>query len=59
MESFATRNIETKATTIMTDSSKVYLRTHKTHDRVAVDHNKGEYVREDLHINIIETFFAY
>ena len=49
MESFATRNIETKATTIMTDSSKVYLRTHKTHDRVAVDHNKGEYVRGLTH----------
>lgn len=59
MESFVARNIETKATTIMTDSSKVYLRTDKTHDREAVDHSKGEYVRDDIHINTIETFFAH
>ncbi len=59
MTDFVARNIEPRATTIMTDSSKVYLRSDKTHDRVAVDHHKGEYVRGDIHINTIETFFAH
>ncbi len=59
MSDFVARNIEIKATTIMTDSSKVYLRSDKTHDRVAVDHHKREFARGDIHINTIETFFAH
>ena len=59
MQSFIERNIETKATTIMTDSSRAYLRSDKTHSREKVDHHKGEYVRGDSHSNTIETFFAH
>ena len=59
MTAFIQRNIETKLTNTLTDSSKVYLRSDKTHDRYSVDHHKGEYVRDDIHINTVETFFAH
>jgi transposase len=59
MTEFIRRNIETKLTNTLTDSSKVYLRSDKTHDRYSVDHHKGEYVRDDIHINTVETFFAH
>lgn len=59
MTSFIKRNIETKLTNTLTDSSKVYLKSDKTHDRYSVDHHKGEYVRDDIHINTVETFFAH
>lgn len=59
MTDFIQRNIETKLTNTLTDSSKVYLRSDKTHDRYSVDHHKGEYVRGDVHINTVETFFAH
>ena len=59
MTGFIQRNIETKLTNTLTDSSKVYLKSDKTHDRYSVDHHKGEYVRDDIHINTVETFFAH
>lgn len=59
IQSFIERNIETKTTSIMTDSSRAYLRSDKTHDRHSVDHSKGEYVRGDIHVNNVETFFAH
>jgi transposase len=59
MTDFIQRNIETKLTNTLTDSSKVYLKSDKTHDRYSVDHHKGEYVRGDVHINTVETFFAH
>ncbi len=59
MTSFIQRNIETKLTSTLTDSSNVYMKSDATHDRYAVDHRKGEYVRGDVHINTVETFFAH
>ncbi len=59
MKSFIERNIQTKTTSILTDSSKVYMKSDLTHDRHAVDHHKGEYVRGDIHINTVETFFSH
>jgi len=59
MQSFIERNIESKATSILTDSSKVYNSSDKTYDRYSVDHHKKEYVRGDIHINTVETFFAH
>ena len=59
MQKFIEENIATKLTSIITDSSKAYFRSNKTHDRYSVNHNKGEYVREDIHINTVETFFAH
>ena len=59
MTEFIQKSIQTKLTNTLTDSSKVYLKSDKTHDRYSVDHHKGEYVRGDVHINTVETFFAH
>ena len=59
MTEFIQKNIQTRLTNTLTDSSKVYLKSDKTHDRYSVDHHKGEYVRGDVHINTVETFFAH
>lgn len=58
MQDFIERNIET-GSRLLTDSSKVYQRAEKTHFREKVDHHVGEYVRGDVHINTIETFFSH
>ncbi len=59
METFIDKNIETKGTVIMTDSSPVFKRADLNYTRNAVNHSKGEYVRGNAHINTIETFFAH
>ncbi|MEI6133325.1 MAG: IS1595 family transposase [Bacillota bacterium] len=59
MTAFIKENIQPKTTSVLTDSSKVYMQSDKTHDRYAVDHHKGEYVRGDIHINTVETFFSH
>lgn len=56
---FIQRNIESKATSLLSDNARVYWRSDKTHDRFSVDHSKGEYVKCDVHINTVETFFAH
>jgi transposase len=59
MTSFIANNIEKKATSIITDSSPVYVRSAKEYDWHGVNHRKHEWVRGDIHINTIETFFAH
>ncbi len=59
IQSFIERNIQTKATSILSYNAKVYWRSDKTHDRHSVDHSKGEWAKGDVHINTVETFFAH
>jgi len=59
MKDFIQRNVATKATSLITDNSVVYKSSDKTHDRYSVNHSKREFVRGDIHINTIETFFAH
>ena len=59
MQDFLERNVEKKATSLMTDSSSLYKNATKAYDRHAVDHHKREYVRGDIHINTVETFFSH
>lgn len=59
MTEFIKRNVQSKTTSVLTDGSKAYLKSEKTHDRYSVDHHKGEYVRGDIHINTVETFFSH
>ena len=61
MSKFLEENVEKKATSLMTDSEggTFYRKIAKEYDRHSVDHHKGEYVRDDIHINTIETFFSH
>jgi len=59
MKDFLDRNVEKKATNIMTDSSTIYEKSARGFDRHSVNHSRGEYVRADIHVNTIETFFAH
>jgi transposase len=56
---FLDRNVEGRATSIMTDKSRMYERAGLTRDRHSVDHSRREFVRGDVHINTVETFFAH
>lgn len=59
MADFVEKNIESRLTSVLTDTSVVYARIDKTHSRYSVNHSKREYVRGDIHINTVETFFAH
>ncbi len=59
MQEFLERNVETKATSLITDGSGIYKRSDAAYDRYSVNHSKREYVRGDIHINTVETFFAH
>ncbi|MDO8589899.1 MAG: IS1595 family transposase [bacterium] len=59
MQEFVERNIETKATTLYTDNADSYKRLDKTYDRASVTHKRREWVRGDVHVNSVETFFAH
>lgn len=44
---------------LLTDSTKVLHKVAKGYDRHMVDHHKFEYVRGDIHINNVESFWAH
>lgn len=54
---FIEKNVE-KGARLLTDSSPSYVRLGKTYRRDAVNHGK-EYVRGDVHVNNIETFWSH
>ena len=56
---FLDRNVAIKGTSLITDASATYKTISKTYDVYSVNHSKGEYVRDDIHINTVETFFAH
>ena len=43
----------------MTDSTNTLEKVAVGYDRHMVDHHRGEYVRGDIHVNSIETFWAH
>lgn len=59
LNEFIDRNIEKKATSIMTDGTNMFRNITKGYDHHSVNHSKKEYVRGDIHINAVETFFAH
>lgn len=59
MQDFIERNIEPVGTKLMTDKSRVYIRSDKTYDRDSVNHKQKEYARKNVHINTIEAFFSH
>lgn len=55
---FVTKHIE-KGSRLLTDKSRNYHAVAMGYDRHAVDHHRGEFVRGDIHVNNIETFWAH
>ena len=56
---FIKENISPADTRLMTDGAKHYRKVAAGYDRHFVEHTKGEYVRDDVHVNNIETFWAH
>lgn len=52
-------NVYSEGTRLMTDSTLVLHNVAKGYDRHMVDHSRGEYVRGDIHVNSVETFWAH
>jgi hypothetical protein len=56
---FIKKNISPTDPRLMTDGAKHYRKVAAGYDRQFVEHTKGEYVRGDVHVNNIETFWAH
>jgi transposase len=56
---FIGKNIEPAGTRLMTDSSNRYSKVAKGFERFMVDHSKKQYVRGDVHVNSVESFWAH
>ena len=57
--SFLADNIEPEGTRLMTDESNRYEKVAVDYDRHAVNHSQHEYVRGDVHVNNVESFWAH
>lgn len=56
---FLRDNVEKVDTRLFTDKSNGYGRTGKERDRFSVNHSRGEYVRGDVHVNNVESFWSH
>ncbi|MEK7680464.1 MAG: IS1595 family transposase, partial [Patescibacteria group bacterium] len=56
---FLNKNIEPNGTRLLTDQSNRYDRVAKHYNRQSVDHGRKEYVRGDVHVNNVESFWAH
>lgn len=57
-KNFLWQNVSTKSR-LMTDKTNRLHNVAMGYDRHYVDHHKGEYVRDDIHVNNVETFWAH
>jgi transposase len=57
-KNFLWQNVSTHSR-LMTDKASTYENIARGYDRHSVDHHKGEYVRGDVHINSVESFWAH
>ena len=55
---FIEENIDPKSR-LLTDKSNRYEKVARGYDRHAVNHSKGEFLRRDVHINTIESFWSH
>lgn len=58
IENFVKNNIVPKSF-LVTDTAKAYGRINKNYDHLTVNHSKGEYARENVHTNNVETWIAH
>jgi len=56
---FLDKNIEPNGTRLLTDQSNRYDSVAKQYNRHSVDHGRKEYVRGDVHVNNVESFWAH
>jgi transposase-like protein len=55
---FIFSNIDSSAK-LMTDKSSSYIRTDKIYRRQSVNHSQKEYVRKNVHVNAVESFWSH
>lgn len=58
LEDFIRENIKV-GSRLYTDNAKGYRRLAHSYDLRPVDHSKGMYVKGDVHVNTVETFFSH
>ena len=56
---FLNMHIDPENTRLLTDKSNVYKNVAKGFDRHVVDHHIQEYVRDDIHVNNVESFWSH
>ncbi len=56
---FLMKNVSVTGTRLLTDSANRYDKIAVGYDRHMVDHHRKEYVRGDIHVNNVETFWAH
>lgn len=57
--SFLDKNVNPITSRLLTDSSDRYDRVARRYNRHSVNHSSGEYVRDDIHTNNIESFWSH
>lgn len=56
---FLKKHVSPANTRLLTDGAKHYRNVAAGYDRQFVEHTKGEYVRGDVHVNNVESFWAH
>lgn len=59
VEDFLGQYVEKSGTRLMTDGSANYKRIEEDYDRHSVDHHRREYVRGDVYVNNVESFWSH
>ena len=56
---FLKKNVECEGTRLLTDNTNRLQRVAKSYYREVVDHSHREYVRGDVHVNNVESFWSH
>lgn len=56
---FIWKNVSSRDGRLLTDGAKHFEKGSMPYQREAVNHNKHEYVRGDVHVNSVENFWSH
>jgi transposase-like protein len=59
LKSFLDDNVEKEGTRLLTDKSNRYNKSARGYSRESVNHSKQEYVRGDVHVNTVDSFWGH